>query len=171
MLKNLFCILAAVLILLNSAGSYFVFLQMKQDHKAKVFSTLLSTPPKNLEVFDLDLNPGIQFIDDGKEFLLNGEMYDVVKAFSLDGRKIVYAVKDTREKHLLSALQLFHPVKATDNKSKSESPKKVFTDKFTFSESRLIPEHFGVALRPALINTPSTFVFTGSIPVPPPELA
>lgn len=74
----------------------------------------------DMDIFVLqELSGKIEWEEEGKEFHLDGEMYDVVKTKEQDGHTILYCLKDKKEKQLLD--QLVKLVK--DNRKSSRSAK------------------------------------------------
>ena len=70
--------------------------------KAEIFNNL-SVSATSFEVFiSEEHGNNMQWKDDGKEFTLNGEMYDVAKVKKVNGKTVLYCVNDKKEKELLS---------------------------------------------------------------------
>lgn len=68
--------------------------------KAQLFANL---PESSLESIVLENNEAhIIWKDDGKEFYLNGELYDLVKTKDLNGKTILYSINDGKEKQILN---------------------------------------------------------------------
>lgn len=79
-----------------------------------------STPETQFEVFDLGQNGNnIKWEKEGKEFMLNGEMYDVAKIKKVNDRILLYCLNDKKEKELLR-----HFEKAMKHDSNSSKPGK-----------------------------------------------
>ena len=73
--------------------------QAKEDMKIRIFSSLKDS---ELDVISYTENQDkIVWEEEGKEFSLNGEMYDVVRCKSINNKKIIYCVSDKNETSLL----------------------------------------------------------------------
>jgi hypothetical protein len=106
-LKKLSLITIIAVLAYSQVGYYFVMRhhqhEQKEAVKEKIFRQLKD---EELEVISLSDNPNIYWEEDGKEFLLNGEMYDVVKTKSVNGKEIAYCINDKKEKALIDKYNL-----------------------------------------------------------------
>ena len=63
---------------------------------------LSETPESSMKVFDAEANKtAIIWEEEGKEFLLNGKMYDVAKTKIIGGKTYLYCVSDNKEDQVL----------------------------------------------------------------------
>lgn len=68
--------------------------------KARIFANI---PESSLErIVAENFEQQIIWKDDGKEFYLNGQLYDLVNTKQLNGKTVFFCINDTKEKHLLN---------------------------------------------------------------------
>ena len=84
---------------------------------------ILKQIPENLltKICAEDYGKAIEWEDAGKEFKLNGAMYDVVKVKNENGKSYIYCIDDKKEDHLLKLLDKV--VKSNIENSPSKSSK------------------------------------------------
>lgn len=73
----------------------------KECHKENIIENVLSKLPTNYLTKVNAINSNIIWIENGKEFVLNGEMYDVVTIEKLNNNTIYYCFSDKDEDALL----------------------------------------------------------------------
>ena len=103
MLKK-FSLLSIIFILaFSQVGYYFVLRQSQERQKEIIKQTILSQlKDEELDIISLNNNQQkIYWEEDGKEFLFNGEMYDVVKSKTVNGKILLYCINDKKEKALV----------------------------------------------------------------------
>ena len=126
MLKKLFLITIIAVLAYSQVGYYFVMHyfqnEQKETVKAKIFQHLKDT---DLETISPS-NPNIYWEEDGKEFLLNGQMYDVVKTKIVNGREVLYCINDKKEKALIDNYNLI----TKNNSSPDKKAKNSFDNSF-----------------------------------------
>jgi hypothetical protein len=87
----------------TQAGYYGIFAveqaMIREAQKRKMLSQL---DDASLEA--IPEQQGMQFVDGGKEFYLHGELYDVVRTRTLNGKKIFLALNDKQESLLMKKL-------------------------------------------------------------------
>lgn len=90
-------------------------------------------PDESLAVFEKKLiDPHVTWNKKGKEFILNGEMYDVVREKDINGKTFIYCIKDSEEKKLLNEFaDTFHD----DNAGNANNKKQGYVFKLKFPES------------------------------------
>jgi hypothetical protein len=89
----------------------------KEAIKEKIVSQLKE---EELQVISLTDNKQIFWEENGKEFLFNGEMYDVVKTRSVNGKMMLYCIDDKKEKALVDNYNLITKQNSSsDKKGKS----------------------------------------------------
>lgn len=93
-----------LLVFLFSTMGYYVFYSI-QLHQAKrtMERQVLAGLPDSLLV-TIEGSDALSWHEDGREFSLNGEMYDVVRSVVKDGKTIYSCVNDKKEKELLNRL-------------------------------------------------------------------
>lgn len=87
----------------SQVGYYFIFRnsqsQQKEAIKEKINSRLAEG---ELQIISFtDNQQKIYWEEEGKEFLLNGEMYDVVKSKTVNGKELLYCINDKKERELV----------------------------------------------------------------------
>lgn len=98
--------------------------EQKEYIKEKILGQLKE---EDLEI----VSPGNQNIyweEKGKEFSLNGEMYDVVKAKTVNGKTMLYCINDKKEKALIDNYNLI----TKNNSSPDKKNKNGFDNSFNF---------------------------------------
>jgi hypothetical protein len=105
-LKKIVAIIILISAFTSQVGYYFIYSfqqwQLKAAIKKELFSAL---PDSSLEIIIAEEHAGaIQWQEEGKEFYLNGILYDVVKAKKTNNKTILYCLNDYKEKHLLAKL-------------------------------------------------------------------
>jgi hypothetical protein len=122
--------LAAILlsiIFMSQVGYYFVYTIHQHFIKEEIERELLThIPDSSLDVVIVeDWNNKLVWEEQGKEFSLNGEMYDVARIEIKDGKTHLYCINDKKEKEILDNL-----VKAVNHDSRKErnTVKPVLTD-------------------------------------------
>lgn len=119
----------------SQVGYYFVMLvsqhQLKEDIEEAIHSNLAQ---KEMEVISYtDNSKNIFWEEEGKEFLFNGTMYDVVSTAVVKGKKILYCINDEKEKQLVDKYSLL-------TKNNSGDSKKQKNNAFQF-EYFFVPEY------------------------------
>lgn len=74
-------------------------LEWKENIKKNILTEINN---KDLTTISLSDNQDKIFWEEkGKEFSFNGEMYDVVKTVTLNGKKVLYCIKDNKEQQVV----------------------------------------------------------------------
>lgn len=117
------------IIFMNQVGYYFVYTFHQHIIKEEIEKELLThLPDSSLElVIAEDWNNKLEWKEKGKEFSLNGEMYDVARIEIKDGKTHLYCINDKKEKELLDNL-VKTVNKNHDNKKEGNTIKPVLTD-------------------------------------------
>lgn len=101
-MRKAFVILVLTAIFFNEVGYIFYYSYQQYQVKAAVKKELLSVQDNFLDVIELDQNrQSIIWEEEGREFLLNGEMYDVKKTAVRNGKTYLYCLSDKKEESLL----------------------------------------------------------------------
>jgi hypothetical protein len=75
--------------------------QVRHEMKTRLFAEL---PESDLVQIDLEtFSDQIHWEEKGKEFMMGGEMYDVVKERSIGNRRIIFCINDKKEQELMKA--------------------------------------------------------------------
>lgn len=102
-MRKLLATICFLLVFFSQAGYYGIFAIeqaiIREEQKHKMLSQLddatLETIPQQ---------PGMHFIEGGREFYLHGELYDVVRTKTVDGKKLYLALNDEKESVLMKKL-------------------------------------------------------------------
>jgi hypothetical protein len=88
---------------LSQAGYYFVMQSNQEDIREEMKARVLGTlKDSEMEVVSLSGNQdNISWEETGKEFSLNGKMYDLVKKITREGNVLLYCINDGKEKQLI----------------------------------------------------------------------
>ena len=94
------------MIFISQIGYYFIYAYEQHLIKEEIKEEILaSMPESSLELMvEEQYSDKIEWEEDGKEFYLNGEMYDVAKIKHENGKTLLYCVNDKKEKDLLDHL-------------------------------------------------------------------
>ena len=95
-----------VLIFLSHFGYYFFYAYEQHVIRKDVKEELLAgIPESTLEVFVAEqYGNNIEWEEKGKEFYLEGNLYDVAKIKEKNGKTFIYCLNDKKEKELLKDL-------------------------------------------------------------------
>ncbi len=136
-MKKGLVILFLTILCISQMGYYVIYRfqlrQIKREMKAQLFARL---PESSFQLIIAEDNHTIEWKDDGKEFSLNGEMYDVAKIKKENGKTVLYCINDKKENELLRDFVKAMKNDASKNKSGKSSIKFQYTD-FTINS----PEH------------------------------
>ena len=97
--------------------------EQKEAIKEKIFQQLKDD---ELQVISPADGQNIDWEEDGKEFHLNGEMYDVVKKKVVSGKEVLYCINDKKEKTLIDQYNLI----TKHNSSSDKKGKNTFDNSF-----------------------------------------
>jgi hypothetical protein len=126
-LKKLSLIAIIAILAYSQVGYYFVMRYTQMLHKKEIKKQIRSQLSNaELEIISLtDNHQNIHWVKEEKEFIFNGEMYDVVRRETTGGKEIMYCINDKKEKALVDHYNLI-------TKNNSSSDKK---EKHTFQNS------------------------------------
>jgi len=104
-------------IFISQVGYYFIYIIHQHIIKEEIERELLThIPDSSLELVIVeDHSNNLEWEEEGKEFSLNGDMYDVVRIEVKNGKTYLYCINDKKEKEILNNL-----VKAVNHDSKKE---------------------------------------------------
>jgi hypothetical protein len=81
---------------------------MYQQHEIKEavkHELLLKLPESSLEIIDATVHKNdIEWEEEGREFYLHGQMFDVAFIKVINGKKLIYCLNDSKEEDLLKRL-------------------------------------------------------------------
>jgi hypothetical protein len=117
-LKKLTVIILTVIIAIGQWG-YYSFYQIKiYNARQQAQEQLLNQIPQSqLTQIKLDNNTAICWEEEGKEFSINNEMYDVVRVEIKNGIKYLFCISDTKEDSIFKKMASFVKNNTQDNTS------------------------------------------------------
>ena len=119
-----------ILLFIAQAGYYFIYSTRQYFIKEELEYKMLGKLPKS----SLDLVIAEQVADKivwkekGKEFFLDGLMYDVARIEKRHGQTLIYCISDTKEKRLFD--QLVNAVNGNHNPNEKNTVKSPLTELF-----------------------------------------
>jgi len=139
---------------------------VQEEQKELAFSML---PDSFLE--KIRDNDQIKWEEEGKEFYMNGNMYDVVKTRVIHGEKIFFVVNDKRESELLKKFSniIRSQHENTQNKKSGGLEIKFQTSVFTLAISNDPFINFDAIHAYQIIHEKAANSFFAEILVPPPQ--
>lgn len=104
-------------------GYYFVLRHSQSVHKEVIKEKILSQlKDEELKIISLsDDHQQIYWEENGKEFLFKGEMYDVVKTKSVNGKVMLYCINDKKEMALVDNYNLITKHNSSSDKKGKNS--------------------------------------------------
>lgn len=138
-------IVTALLILFTAsqAGYYFVYRYQQNKIQQEVMLQIKNNVRQQaLQVIILQQNArDICWKEEGKEFILHGELYDVAEIKTVNGKSFLYCINDNKEEKLLQ--QFAAAVKsATDNNPANKGSKAEYkfqiSDLYSYSSAEKI---------------------------------
>jgi hypothetical protein len=133
--------------------------------KAQLFAKL---PESSLEIIVAEETKNIQWQDDGKEFSLNGEMFDVTKIKKENGKTVLYCINDKKEKELLQNFAKAMKADAANGKSGKLGIKFQFTDYIITSVEKPGGQISRIGTKFTVYNSALSFTIK-EITAPPPR--
>jgi hypothetical protein len=112
-------------------GYYFHSLSKRQEAKSEFEQKLKTTLPKDAYTkFDWNsIQHKIRWEEDGKEFWLNGQLYDVVSQQTIDGKRFMLCISDTKEEEVVE-----QQMKLTVNNTRNTNGKKSSLTQLNFPD-------------------------------------
>jgi len=132
-LKKFIPIIFLSILFLSQFGYYVFYTIQLQLAKEAAKEQLLKQVPDNLLVkVCLTGNHTIQWEEEGKEFSLNGEMYDVVKIKEENGKQYIFCVNDEREDQVLEGLKKLNATNTGNTPGKHQAAAKMAIQQWAF---------------------------------------
>ena len=153
---------------MSQTGHFVIYHIQKWRIQCTVREALLtSLDDRYLDIIELNIN--IVWEEEGKEFILNGEFYDVVSIKEINGKTFMYCLNDKKEERLVK--NFYKTIKlASDNdtkKSNKVSFKFHVTDQYIIPFISKLPANIDILL--SYINYKATLVSNyKEIIIPPP---
>lgn len=106
--------------LFNTGGGYFIFHTLQAIHRTRTERAIdHGETDQTPVILTPDLNDDLlEWIKPGREFRLNGELYDVVQLTSENGHQVIVCIRDPRENNLVNSFK-------TANKQRKDPEKRV----------------------------------------------
>ena len=144
------------MVFVTQAGYYFIYVIQVAEAREEMKERLIANLPDSmLEDFVLeDHASSISWQEEGKEFYLNNELYDVARTKIINGKTHLFCMNDTRETGVLSDLK-----KALNNSGDNKNSKSTLKFQFpvyTINDVPVIISHpvqirqFSFVLKPIL---------------------
>ncbi len=108
MLKKISILSLLVIIGFSQIGYYIIFRQQQAEQKRSVKKIIFSQM-KDDELTIISFTDNVQhifWVEEGKEFHYKGEMYDVVRSKTINGKVLLYCINDKIEKNLIDKYNL-----------------------------------------------------------------
>lgn len=162
-----------LLLLFLSQGGYHLFYTIRQyEIEEEMKHRLLSSVPERLlEVVDEATNKhNIEWEEEGREFYLHGQLYDVAYIKVVNGRTLIYCLNDVKEEKLLSDLAKITGNQADQNNgnpSGSHTVKFHSPDLILFAQAGTLPEQ--TTEQKYFVHSTKLISVTTDILTPPPD--
>jgi len=171
-LKKLTLISLLVIVVLSQCGYYCFYAFKIYSAKIEAHNQLLHQVPENLltKISLQDNARSIQWEEEGKEFRLNDEMYDVVKEKKEDGKRYLLCLNDKKEDEVLKALA--STVKNnTENSNKQQNMMKFSIPEWIFEQHTSVMPEMGFNNLKKEYSNYNSALLTGVVEVnsPPPN--
>jgi hypothetical protein len=133
-IKKIIALSLLAVLFISQAGYYFFYTYQQYRVQEEMEKQLFSKIPESLlESFDAgQQGDKIKWIEKGKEFSLNGVMYDVVRINQNNGHIILYCLNDKKEKQLLDDLAK-SVERNHDNSKEGKNIGKIIQDEVVFN--------------------------------------
>lgn len=155
----------------SQVGYYFVKLALEEECKEEAEEQML----KGVRQEDMtaisyaDNRDKIYWEEEGREFMLDGQLYDVIKTGTVDGNEVLYCLADKKEKDLIDQYSLLTKKVTGNAKKQKQAPS--FAIQLFFYEKDIAAQHIFSA--PPVTNGMGTKKLAHTvldIVIPPPEL-
>jgi hypothetical protein len=105
-LKKLLAASLLAMLFSSQVGYYFVYTIHQHIVKEEIEEELLANiPDSSLEIIIAEeFGDRIKWKEEGKEFSLDGELYDIARTKTVDGKTLLYCINDKKEKQILDNL-------------------------------------------------------------------
>lgn len=149
-MKAITSYLLLIVFLFNILGYVVVFkisqIQIKKEVKRELKSKIKRSELHLISVNQNDFDQ-INWVEEGKEFILNNKMYDIVKRETSGNTILIYCIDDKQEKALFANLEDHISRHISDNKSSSKREIKIndtpikYFQTWTFSTALRFPKN------------------------------
>jgi hypothetical protein len=159
-LKAFFTITLLLILGFSQVGYYFVQLvsqhQLKENMEEAIHNSLAQEETEAISYTDNAKN--IFWEEEGKEFLFNGTMYDVVKIAEVKGKKILYCINDKKEKQLVDKYSALTKNNSGDSKKQKNN---AFQSEYFFTPEYKDNDIASIHITPREIYLPSSSLAKG----------
>lgn len=141
LLKRIVAVSFLLVIFTSQTAYYFLYIYHQYEARSERQRELLaSLPDGQLEIIiEENYRNRLYWKEYGKEFQLNGEMYDVIRTKEVDGRVLLYCLRDHEEKKVLDNLAKYVRHANHKNNNSSKSFAKITTADYEASRNELLP--------------------------------
>jgi hypothetical protein len=139
-LKKIIAISFLLLLFFSQIGYCFFYVFQRHQVKEVATHALLSKlPESSLEIIDVNTHKNdIEWEEEGKEFYLHGQMYDVAYIKIINGKTLIYCLNDKKEDDLLKR---FAYAVNSGNEQNSSNKDGHHTIKFQLSDYIILSQH------------------------------
>ena len=162
-----------LLLFFSQVGYYFLYMFQQHQIKETVKHELLAKlPESSLQIIDANTHKNdIEWEEEGREFYLQGQMYDVAFIKVTDGKTLIYCLNDSKEEVLLKSLA---NAVNSGNEQNSSNKDGHYIIKFQLSDFLIISEHIIAINEPAPLQyadySSSLISHITEVFTPPPDL-
>lgn len=103
-LRNIIAISLFFILFISQAGYYFYYTANRESLRAEMKEHLLLPVPVQTPELIVEEDNQIRWEEKGKEFYLDGILYDVAGTEKRDGKTILYCARDIKEDALVKAV-------------------------------------------------------------------
>ena len=122
MLKKTTLIILISVLAYSQSGYYFVMHYFQSEQKEIIKEKIITQlNDEALQVITLTDDKEIYWEEKGEEFLFKGEMYDVVKTKTVNGKVMLYCINDKKEKELVDNYNLVTKQNSSSDKKGKNS--------------------------------------------------
>lgn len=168
-MKKFALILILAIFALSQLGFYCFYAYKIYAAKQVAKELFLHQIPED-QLTKISVSPG--YVDSDEEFILNGQIFDIVKKISQNGKVYLLCIADGDEaKALINLSDLIHSGSANDSNGKEGLKVKISVQDLFYKEFYSTIENCstGLSLKYFYDYSSSLTECTGTIPLPPPK--
>ena len=171
LIKKLITISFLLLLFFSQLGYHFIYTIQQEEAKEEAKEKLLALlPDAALKMIDANEHE-IKWEEEGKEFYLYGQLYDVAKVKIINGKKILYCLNDKKEEQVLKDLS--NSVQSGTDQNTNNKPGQHLV-KFQLADFILFTEKITTVYQPARqkhVDGTAAIVYTiKEVNTPPPKV-
>jgi hypothetical protein len=174
-MRKIYTILLLGVLFISQCGYYAYSIYQIFEAKEAAHEAILQQLPEDLlTTIALDNNTAIEWEEKGKEFKLNGEMYDVVRTSIENGKTYLHCFSDRNEDEILRQFQsvVKHTIDNSSNSNRDHRTVNVMMPDWVFEVQNIsVGKKLLDGTSPKYFNyTPALSSRFVKINYPPPEL-